>query len=111
MTDCIYNNYCLCATCEFQKITTIGCCAAGCYDCLRAGKQVHDIWSCTKYQRKGFLRADLGKDNQDIGWRHIDDFLQCKTCGAKFSERIMEFFENNAPKFCPECGSDMRMEK
>ena len=56
MNECKYGKYCMCQTCEYQINNTGKECCNTCADCHREDKQVHDIWSCTKYERKGYLR-------------------------------------------------------
>ena len=50
---CGYGEYCMCATCHYQKDCVY------CKDCEEAQKQMHDIWTCTKYMRKEHLRKGL----------------------------------------------------
>lgn len=52
--DC---GHCMCKTCEYQLNNTGKECCSGCDDCMREQKQVHDVWSCTKYERKDYLRS------------------------------------------------------
>ena len=47
---CEYGEYCMCATCHYQEDCSY------CTDCTESQKQIHDIWSCTKYMRKECLR-------------------------------------------------------
>ena len=56
MEDCKYSQYCMCQTCEYQINNTGKECCTTCADCRRENEQIHDIWSCTKYERKKFLR-------------------------------------------------------
>lgn len=55
--ECAYGKYCMCATCSFQND-----CSSNCADCMSNNKQIHDIWSCTKYMRKEHLRE--GADDE-----------------------------------------------
>ena len=55
--SCAYGNYCMCATCSFQND-----CSSNCADCMSNNKQIHDIWSCTKYMRKEHLRKGADDD-------------------------------------------------
>lgn len=41
-------------------------------------------------------------------WRHYEGMLYCSECGTEFYDDIMEYCGDNVPKFCPECGADMR---
>lgn len=50
MEQCEYGKYCMCATCTYKEKCD------ECGDCLRGKKQIHDIWTCTKYERKEELR-------------------------------------------------------
>lgn len=56
MEVCEYSKYCMCQTCEYQINNTGKECCNTCADCYREDEQIHDIWSCTKYERKKFLR-------------------------------------------------------
>ena len=47
MLDC---KYCMCKTCEYEN------CHKYCDDCHRKDDKIHDIWTCTKYERKPELR-------------------------------------------------------
>ena len=44
-------------------------------------------------------------------WRRYESMLECMNCGAEFYDDIMEYLGDKVPKFCPECGADMRGEK
>ena len=68
MDECKYGKYCLCATCEHRlnKSSKLRC--YDCEDCMREQKQVHDVWSCSRYERSIYLRKYLGKPT----------FEQCK---------------------------------
>jgi len=41
-------------------------------------------------------------------WRHYEGQLTCSECGAVFYDDIMEYCGDDVPKFCPDCGADMR---
>ena len=41
-------------------------------------------------------------------WRHYEGMLTCSECGMEFYDDIMEYCGDHVPKFCPECGADMR---
>ena len=41
-------------------------------------------------------------------WWHYEDILQCCNCSAEFYDDIVEYTGDDAPKFCPNCGADMR---
>lgn len=56
MDECEYGKYCMCSTCFYQINNSGRECCTTCVDCAREGKQVHDVWSCTKYMRKEYLR-------------------------------------------------------
>lgn len=51
---CGYGKYCMCQTCEYQLSKKEGC--YKCADCVGEKKQIHDVWTCTKYERKKHLR-------------------------------------------------------
>lgn len=53
---CEYGEYCMCATCHYQEDCSY------CADCTEAQKQMHDVWTCTKYMRKEHLRK--GADDE-----------------------------------------------
>lgn len=40
-------------------------------------------------------------------WRHYERMLTCSECGTVFDDDIMEYFGEEAPKYCPECGAKM----
>lgn len=41
-------------------------------------------------------------------WRYYEGMLTCSECGMEFYDDIMEYCGDHVPKFCPECGADMR---
>lgn len=41
-------------------------------------------------------------------WRHYEGMLTCFECGMGFYDDIMEYCGDHVPKFCPDCGADMR---
>lgn len=41
-------------------------------------------------------------------WRHYEGTLTCSVCGAEFYDEIMEYFGGDVPRFCPDCGADLR---
>lgn len=57
MGECKYGEYCMCATCEYQLNNSDRGSCSKCDDCYREDKQVHDVWSCTVYERKRILRS------------------------------------------------------
>ena len=44
-------------------------------------------------------------------WRHYERMLTCSECGTMFYDDIMEYFGDAVPRYCPECGADMRGEQ
>ena len=40
-------------------------------------------------------------------WRHYEGMLTCSECGTKFYDNIMEYCDDDVPKFCPDCGANM----
>lgn len=45
---CKYSLYCMCSTCEYN--------CGLCDDCHWAETAIHDVWTCTKYERSYELR-------------------------------------------------------
>lgn len=43
-------------------------------------------------------------------WRHYEGYLTCSECGVEYDDDIMTYCGDNVPKFCPNCGADMRGE-
>lgn len=41
-------------------------------------------------------------------WRHYEGMLTCSVCGAEFYDEIMEYVGGDVPRFCPDCGADLR---
>lgn len=41
-------------------------------------------------------------------WRHYEGMLTCSVCGAEFDDDITEYFGGDVPRFCPDCGADLR---
>lgn len=41
-------------------------------------------------------------------WFHYEGGLTCSVCNIEFYDDIMEYTGDNVPKFCPNCGADMR---
>ena len=54
---CKYNKYCMCQTCKYQMDKDSYNLCSGCEDCIHNDRQMHDIWACTKYERKEHLRT------------------------------------------------------
>lgn len=44
-------------------------------------------------------------------WWHYEGILQCCNCSAEFYDDIVEYTGDDVPKFCPNCGADMRGEE
>lgn len=40
-------------------------------------------------------------------WRHYERMLTCSECGTVFYDDIMEYFGEEVPRYCPECGARM----
>lgn len=41
-------------------------------------------------------------------WRHYEGYLTCSECGTEYDDDIMTHCGDDVPKFCPDCGADMR---
>lgn len=41
-------------------------------------------------------------------WRHYEGVLTCSECGTEYYDDIIEWCGDHVPKFCPDCGADMR---
>jgi hypothetical protein len=41
-------------------------------------------------------------------WRHYEGYLTCSECGTEYDDDIMTHCCDDVPKFCPNCGADMR---
>ena len=41
-------------------------------------------------------------------WRHYEQVLKCSECGSEFYDEITEYFGDDVPHFCPNCGADMK---
>lgn len=41
-------------------------------------------------------------------WRHYEGCLTCSECGIEYYDDIMEYCGDDVPRFCPNCGADMR---
>ena len=44
-------------------------------------------------------------------WRHYEGYLTCSECGTEYDDDIMTNCCDDVPKFCPNCGADMRGEQ
>lgn len=57
-----------------------------------------------------YLRICVVKSlrNRRGAWRHYEGYLICSECQAKFHEDIMGYCGNVEPKYCPDCGADMK---
>ena len=44
-------------------------------------------------------------------WRHYEGYLSCSECGTEYDDDIMTHCCDDVPKFCPNCGADMRGEE
>ena len=87
---CEYGEYCMCATCHYQEDCYY------CADCTEAKKQMHDIWTCTKYMRKEYMR----KGSCDAPTIEIVAHGNCARCGKPI--------EGNSIFLCDECKSLMK---
>lgn len=55
------------------------------------------------------LAYECGKAERKRGrWRHYECYLTCSECGEEYDDDIMAYCGDNVPKFCPNCGADMR---
>ena len=66
MVRCKYSEYCMCQTCEFQSNNSSKECCNSCNDCEREKRQVHDVWSCTKYERSKYLRLGSKNNSNEV---------------------------------------------
>ena len=41
-------------------------------------------------------------------WFHYEGMLYCSECHTEIYKDIMEYLGDDVPKFCPNCGADMR---
>ena len=41
-------------------------------------------------------------------WFHYEGTLTCSNCKTEIYDDIMEYLGDDVPKFCPNCGADMR---
>ena len=41
-------------------------------------------------------------------WRHYEGVLTCSECGTEYYDDIIEWCGDHVPKFCPDCGADMK---
>ena len=44
-------------------------------------------------------------------WRHYEGYLTCSECGTEYDDDIMTHCCDDVPKYCPNCGADMRGEQ
>ena len=44
-------------------------------------------------------------------WRHYEGYLTCSECRTEYDDDIMTHCCDDVPKFCPNCGADMRGEQ
>ena len=58
------------------------------------------------------LHRPFAQPEQKKGtWRHYEGTLTCSVCGAAFDDDIMEHLGDDVPRFCPDCGADLRGEQ
>ena len=43
-------------------------------------------------------------------WRHYEGYLTCSECRTEYDDDIMTHCCDDVPRFCPNCGADMREE-
>ena len=85
MTECEYGEYCLCGTCRYQTIEEEkhNCCE--CVDCRRENRQVHDVWACSKYERRKELMTQRVLSPEEFLtammqiWNNIEGAEKCQT--------------------------------
>ena len=41
-------------------------------------------------------------------WRHYEGTLTCSVCHTEIYDDIMELLGDDVPRYCPNCGADMR---
>lgn len=41
-------------------------------------------------------------------WRHYEGMLTCSVCHTEIYDDIMELLGDDVPRYCPNCGTDMR---
>lgn len=44
-------------------------------------------------------------------WFHYEGMLFCSECHQKYYDEIQEYCGDDVPKYCPNCGADMREER
>lgn len=61
--------------------------------------------------RKHFCNLPPAQPGRKRGqWRHYEGFLTCSECRTEYDDDIMTHCCDDVPKFCPNCGADMREE-
>lgn len=57
-------------------------------------------------------KADMWEDEENISekgtWRHYEGEITCSECGSSYYDEIMDLCDSDVPKFCPNCGAEMR---
>lgn len=69
----------------------------------------------TEIQHIGLKEAldrvtDAEPERKTGKWWHCEGTLTCSECGAEIYDDIMEYLGDDVPRFCPDCGADMREE-
>lgn len=55
--------------------------------------------------------ASAEPERKTGAWRHYEGMLTCPNCNAEFYDDICDFTGDDFPRFCPDCGTEMRGEK
>ena len=42
-------------------------------------------------------------------WQHYEGMITCSVCRTKIYDDIMELLGDDVPRYCPNCGADMRV--
>ena len=69
---------------------------------------IHALEKIPKYRKKYKRWKRKALERQTGEWRHYENMLTCSQCKAEFYDEIMYYCGDDVPRFCPNCGAEMR---
>lgn len=73
--------------------------------------EIHCNTDCTNTKCESHPLSSAQSERKKGKWRHYESYLTCSECGAEYDDDIMTHCGDDVPKFCPNCGADMRGER
>jgi len=84
-------------------------------------EQIQSVWKLLDKKQKELYALPSAQPSSSCGhekdaqsvrkrgkWRHYEGYLICSECRTEYDDDIMTHCCDDVPKFCPNCGADMR---